>query len=385
MPSRTRAPRQPRLRPVAEAVRDMQVTSGVCSVFFACDLGQRVDLAACRPLISDATEAVTLLHRHRVPTWFQFDTPPLRVLSQAAPLAVGGHATGPCVETVLHDFGAASVRYELPFSGDLQAMADLSCALAADTTLAADAHARLSRLLDVIRPAVTHPRLDELLEDYVIFEVRERTGAPGDLADLPGQHGPALAAILRSERAALSQQEIDEALASRASFGRDDLTLVDWNAALVFDRDAEDVRAVLEFANVQLLELRFLDRQLDAALDRAWETLQRAGRSRWLPSPASELRRVGRMQVDAALLHERVTNALKLVGDQFLARVHGHAARRLNLPAWNATIAHKLDTLQSIYAKLQDDATAHRTELLEWIVIALIAISIVLPMFGVLH
>jgi hypothetical protein len=361
----------------------MQVR-GVCSVFFACDLGQRIDLPACRALIKDATENVELSHRHRVPTWFQFDTPPLRVRRQAEPVPVNGHATAPCVETVLHEFGAASVRYELPFDADLSALVDLSCALAADATLAADARRRMEELLAVILPAVHLPRLDELLEDYMIFEVRARDGA-GELSELVPQHAPALAAVLRSERTPLSQQELDDALAGRVAFGRDDLCFIDWNATLAFDPDAGDVRAVLEFANVQLLELRFLDRQLDLALDRAWEALQRSGRSRWLPSPPVELTRVGRLAVDAAVLHERVTNALKLVGDQFLARVHGQAARRLHLTDWNATIAHKLDTVQGIYAKLQDQASARRTELLEWIVIVLIAVSILLPMFGVLH
>ncbi|HTE06059.1 MAG TPA: hypothetical protein VK824_07680 [Planctomycetota bacterium] len=365
----------------------MRVTKGVCSVLFACDLGQRIDLAACRALVADATEVVSLAHRHRVPTWFQFDTPPLRVQQDAPPIAVAGLATESRVETVLYDFGAASVRYELPFAGDLPELAALSCRLTADGVLGADAVRRMERLLDVIRPAVVQPRRDELLEDYFIFQVLEREGDEGRVADLPRRRGAELAAILRSEVAPLSDQEIGEALGSGCSFGPDDLTLIDWNAALVFDRDADDVRAVLEFANVQLLELRFLDRQLDGALDRAWQVLERPSRRgpRWLPAPGAELHRIGRMQVDAALLHERVSNALKLVGDQFLARVYGQAARRLRLQDWNASIANKLGALESIYTKLRDRAATSRLELLEWIVIALIALELLLPLLGVRH
>ncbi len=37
------------------------------------------------------------------------------------------------------------------------------------------------------------------------------------------------------------------------SFTPSDLALIDWGAAIVFDQDAEDVRTVLEFANVELL------------------------------------------------------------------------------------------------------------------------------------
>jgi hypothetical protein len=61
---------------------------------------------------------------------------------------------------------------------------------------------------------------------------------------------------------------------------------------------------------------------------------------------------------------------LKLLGDQFLARVIGRRAA-LHLPAWNDAIRRKLD--DSVYEKLPTVATA--PEALEWLVIVLIAIS----------
>src|SRR3989441_9175609 len=55
---------------------------------------------------------------------------------------------------------------------------------------------------------------------------------------------------------------------------------------LLFDPEGEDVRAVIEFANTQLLEMRYLDAQLDEALERAYDLLGRSpGLRRFLPSP----------------------------------------------------------------------------------------------------
>src|SRR5207253_2286300 len=65
--------------------------------------------------------------------------------------------------------------------------------------------------------------------------------------------GQEVARILRYEPTASSGQEVDGAVGHRISFGSEDVTLIDWDAALIADRDAEDVRAVLEFANVELL------------------------------------------------------------------------------------------------------------------------------------
>jgi hypothetical protein len=60
------------------------------------------------------------------------------------------------------------------------------------------------------------------------------------------------------------------------------MTIVDWDAAFVLDPDPEDVRAVLEFANVQLLEMRWLDLQLDdaiGALTSSWPAVGAGGAS----------------------------------------------------------------------------------------------------------
>jgi hypothetical protein len=93
----------------------------------------------------------------------------------------------------------------------------------------------------------------------------------------------------------------------------------------------------------------------------------------------SDLRLIGELQVEAAILFERVTNALKLLGDQYLARVYRLASYRFRLPEWNAGILRKLDTTDGIYQKVHDRAASWRMEILEWIIIFLIALSILLP------
>ena len=76
-------------------------------------------------------------------------------------------------------------------------------------------------------------------------------------------------------RQPLSDQEIEDALAVRISYSMNDILLVDWNAALLVDSEGDDVRALLEFSNVELLEMRYVDQKLDRALDQAYETLAR--------------------------------------------------------------------------------------------------------------
>ena len=79
------------------------------------------------------------------------------------------------------------------------------------------------------------------------------------------------------------------------------------------------------------------------------------------------------------MLFENGNNVLKLLGDQYLARLYRLAAERFHLPDWDAAILRKLETLERIYQKLSDEVVSHRMEVLEWIIILLFVISIILP------
>jgi hypothetical protein len=179
----------------------------------------------------------------------------------------------------------------------------------------------------------------------------------------------------------LSEEEVQDAISSRLSFRPHDAVIVDWNAAILFGQDMEDVMAVLNFANVELLEMRILDHQLDDSLDQAYEALsKKLWRRLRLPGAIeSDSTRVAQLQVDSAILFERVTNTLKLLGDQYLARVHRLVSQRFHLVAWDADIIRKLQALESIYSKMADQTATRRMEVLEWIIILLIAISIIIP------
>jgi len=150
------------------------------------------------------------------------------------------------------------------------------------------------------------------------------------------------------------------------------------------DKNPQDVLAVLEFANVELLEMRFLDQKLDDALTRAYERLSRRSQ-KWLllPSATADLRDISQWQVDSAILFEGVNNVLKLLGDQYLARLYRLVAQRFHLTDWDSSIFRKLETLESIYEKISDQVVSRRMEVLEWIIIFLIALSIALPFLGI--
>lgn len=350
---------------------------GSCHATFAFEVGQNIDLERCERLLPPA-ERQRVRSRRRVPHYFEYHPAPLRLPQEPPPFGSAGLAITR-VDVVFYDFGAAAVNYVLPYRGDLGGLVPVSAALQETGALADDARVRLEHILKELGPAIDRPLVAEMVEDYLVFQVdRLPEGVhPRDLWQ--GSPRVQAAQILRGVDEPLSQEEIEDALTLRLSFGPDDLTLVDWNASLVCDPEPEETRVLLEFANVQLLELRHLDGELDKVIDRAWDALARAERGWWraLRPPVSALRHLGELQMDSAVLFERVSSAVKLVGDRFLGRVYVAASQRFHFADWDRAITRKLAVMEGIYQKLSDRVTARRLEVLEWIVILLIAIEVV--------
>lgn len=355
-----------------------------CHVFYAYEVGLGIDLHAAESLLRAGTAGEAVLDPRRIPH-LNFRQPPLRVALDGAPVAFDGFATSGRVFVTLYEFGAASVRFALDCP-DPDRLLALSIALERREELKDASRRQLEQLLGAMEPAVNRLRVAEAPEDYFVFQPGAAAdGTPLAPAELVARNPHRLAQLLRAETATLSEEEVNDALSARIAYRDDDLAIIDWNSAVVAGREVEDVLAVLEYANVSLLELRWLDDQLDRLIDQSYDKLVQRGPRRHLRQgfplmPDRETRRVAEYQIDSTLLFEAVSNALKLIGDPYLARLYRLAAQRLHLREWDDSIRRKLQVLDSIYEKLSDRAATRRLEALEWVIIILIAVSIV-PLF----
>ncbi|MBL8876892.1 MAG: hypothetical protein JNM86_13935 [Phycisphaerae bacterium] len=354
---------------------------GTCSVIFCFDVGQAIDLNRATEILSRSSELPSpqreqLQLRRRAPRSFSFDPAPVRFLQSCNSEAKAGFQLATRSETTLYDFGGASVVFTIPISGRLGSLIALANTLAEDQSLLKLARSQLQGILPSLEPAIARSRLVDLVEDYVAFQFDQFGEAGDNLENLLRENRSLMAQILRGDTSKLSVQEIDEALSSRISYSESDAAILDFAAGFVIGPDASDLLDLIEFANVELLEMRHLDEALDDALEEVYPILSRPGRGR---AATRRLRRVAMLQADAAILFEGVNNAIKLVGDHFLARFYRRMTDRLHHPEWDSSVLRKLGVLESIYQKLNDQQATRRMEVLEWIIIILIAVSIVLP------
>ena len=365
----------------------LRIEDGAAWIWFAYDVGLQIDLDGAQKKFVVTAEREVIRHQRRAPAYLQFQPAPVRLVEAASSVTVGAFCTDGRVEATLYDFGAVSIGFRIPIRGhDVEELHALAIALDANAQLLEASRNYVLALITRLGDTLRLPCLADLVEEYTVFHVRDWTPRC-DPEEVMNQQRALVARVLRAEAEAMREGEVQDALQFRIAYGlRDDL-VVDWNGAFLFDALGDDTLAVLEFANVELLEMRFLDGRLDEALDSSHLVLRpRGGRSRsWRLSRREvreNMRRIGQLQIDNAILYESVNNAIKLLGDQFLARVYRLAARRFHLDEWDTSILRKLETLDSIYGKLSDEQATRRMELLEWIVILLIVLEIVMPFAG---
>jgi len=370
----------------AETTRDARMAAvandaplaGTLHIHVAFDWGGEVDLDRARRLVP--AEWLTLPRRPRTPPSIDYRPPPLRfVLANVVlDLPEVGRITATAEATVF-DFAAVSVALQLPFALPASALSRLAGSLADPKGLVQTAHAAIEPLYQKLLPAIQQPDWCDLSEEYFVFQLTPGGPLPSP-AELLAQHAAWLAGLLRLEEAPLSDEEVSEALKLYLRYGPEDLLIAEWSAAALIDRDCDETLRAIEFANLQLLEFRHIDGRLDHNLKEAYRLVHPLADS-YLPfwrTHSRKLRALGELKIDANDVFERTGNVLKLVGDQYLARVYRMLAVRFHLDSWERSIERSLATIQGVYQVVSDQAASFRAEFLEWIIIGLIAVEIVM-------
>ncbi len=370
-----------------ENIPDADVLAGRLNVYVAFDWGDEIDLEQARR--QGAGVVLSMLRRPRTPASIAYRPPPLRFPIGPVVVAMPGLAGTQIhsAEATVFDFAGVSLALQIPFNLPRNELRDLAARLSEPATalgIMQTARALLEPLYHRLLPAITRASWrDNFWEEYFVFQFAP--GAAVAPSILLQQHAGWLAGLLRLEDEPLSDQEITEALRLVLRYRPDDLFVPDWAAAVLVDRESEceETLQAIEFANLQLLEYRHIDDRLDGSLTQADEILHHAARSR-IPSfrgHHQSLRVLGELKVEANGLFERTGNALKLVGDQYLARVYRLLATRFHLPDWEQDIQRKLDVIEGIYQVVSTQSSHFRSEFLEIVVVLLIAIELAVAIF----
>ncbi len=296
--------------------------------------------------------------------------------------SVGKKLRGP-VTAHLFDFGVVTFLYEFSIDDGttLASLTPLCDALYDSTELDAHAVALLAQLEERFKPAIDHQHPPIEPESFTVIFAKGLRGAT--VAELA--HAEVTAKLLLGETSEkpLSDAVREDILKNAFSYLADDLVIVDWNSALVIEPSGSVVVPhILELATSQLLEFRFYDALLDRELANVYTKVERR-RQRIIRSPYAKLtRQMLSRFMELTEFTERVDNAIKSVGDVYLARVYSAALRRFRVPEWRESVESKLALVSRAYELLKADVESTRSQLLEIIVVVLIVAELVTALRG---
>jgi hypothetical protein len=361
----------------------LDIAAGTVNAYYLFDVSDTIDLAAIDGRAASVPVGAGAPREGRVsPGYLQFVVPPA-IVSLGDASAAGATCRA---RIKAYDYGVISLRLSFEASGPWNDLVFLADRVRTDGTAAALASDLVEAFCDQ-RESALDDRHSPLVEDYFVISVH-RFAEAVSAADLLERDPNIVAGLLLGERRKLATEERTEALRTRFSYFEDDLTVVQWDTAFIFDRpeNARALEDILEFANSQLLELRTYDGLLDRELDRIYEMgSRRFGRSLFGRREADRAESLRYLIIDVLELVDRSTNALKVVGDAYDARIYRAAAQRLGLADWQRQIDRKLASVGEIYGFLTYDARSRRESFLEVIVIVLIALELIVGVATLVH
>jgi hypothetical protein len=359
----------------------MLIKKGYAMLYYCFDVGEEIELSKLEKILGKKTEKFLLSFKRLTPAYIQYKVPPLFVRLGKYDVKTNDMIIDMTCDAKIYDFGIVVIRFTVPITGSFANMKKLSYELSGNVVIEKLAISQLKDIVNEIFTAIIKPRekLGEDWEDYIIFLVQE-LDKEVNTEILLKKCGREIANILRPEKG-LGKEELDDSLKYCLSYYKNDLTVIDWNSAFVYDpTKSYDVPDVIEYAVIELLELRVYDSLLDEILDRAYDDLTKEG---FKIFPFSRtLQKLSQIKLDISEVIEKVENSLKLIGDLYLAKVYAAASTRLYLDKWKSNVRYKLAALETLYSVEWDRAQTRRTVILEAMIVLLFIVDLILLISG---
>jgi hypothetical protein len=360
------------------------IVQGYFRILSFFDIAEAIEMESLRGILGPEAAPRPPSFSHRSPEYAQAQHAP--IVESAGPLAL---PTGEKLDTRIkyYWFGVVSVELTTGFECDFDSLCPQSYRWMNAPEVEEAAEALLRGRLVHFRPALIRPSPKWLDEDYLVIDIEsaQHTGGRSATAvEMLQSFADQITQLVRGELISLSAAERDEIVRSALSYYPNDLVVVGWAAALVYDKpDATPaVIDLLEYANTQLLEFRYYDELLTNLLSNVYSSLE--GHESLLSSwrLARRAGRLNRIRLDIMELTERTEYAVKFISDTYYARVYGVSSAKIGVTDYKTLVGEKLKTAGELYEFMVAQFNERRMFALEVVVAVLVLLDVILLLRG---
>ena len=343
------------------------------------DIGREIDLDWLeKSLAQNYFTARTSFLRVK-PKSIVLEAPPLLIQMHPIQVERQGRPFEFSVVARVYDIGAISFCfvYQNP-DADYTDLEEVAFQFAGQEGLAEFYVQYLKTLGEIIKPHIKNFAIDPaFFEDYTIYVTNRRDDS---IDPVP---------LMIGERTQISAQMREEIIKNSLSYSTDDRAILSWDSALLCEPvSPTDIIDLIEFANVQVLELRYYDRELTRKMEKMYEDIEHADRmSQFRRSHQYHVIMTDLMETYAAVseIIEKVNNLIKVTEDVYYARVYATALKVQRSSQWSESVSRKIEVIRDNYSMLSDEVRIQHSNFLEWIIIILIALEIVLVVWQTLR
>ncbi|MGE5416823.1 MAG: hypothetical protein ACM3UZ_08700 [Acidobacteriota bacterium] len=210
-------------------------------------------------------------------------------------------------------------------------------------------------------------------EDYTIVRVESRHQCPDPVT------------VLMSEPVSFSSQMRDEIMKNSLSYSEDDFAIISYDSALICDsEDPSDLMDLIEFANVQLLELRYYDDRLTRQMAKMYDDIESAHRMpgfRRIKQYHLIMSQLMKGYAEVTETTEKINNLIKITEDIYYAKIYETTLKVLRSHQWTESVARKINVILQNYTMLSNEVNVQHSNFLEWTIILLIALEFALAIW----
>jgi hypothetical protein len=352
----------------------MQGNTGMYAIRFyrMYDIGNEIDLKKLDERLAVAHTPERAGFTRVKPKSILMETPPLSFHLKPLALQREGKDYALYAMARVYDFGAVSICFITEdFAAPPATLKEMAVLFAGQNGLDELFAGALDQVMEILLPALGDLPVDKnFYEDYTIHVTDRDDAALDPVVILLGETNP------------VSPQVREDVLKYSLSYYADDRTILSWDSALIISPEpARDIIELIEFANMQALELRHYDRALTQQMERMYDDIEAADRM----SQVRRLRLYHRIMVrlmetqsEISDIIEKVDNLIKVTEDVYYARVYAAALSVLRISQWRASVSRRIEIIRQNYMMLSDEVNIQHSNFLELVVIILIAIEIVL-------
>lgn len=333
------------------------------------DIGREVNLDRLEKDLAASFVTARTSFRRVKPKSIIMENPPLMLRMEPVLVERDGKSFNFAVSARIYDVGAISLCFvhERPDT-NLTALEDAALLFAGQEGLADLFLRHLATLGETLKPHIKEFALTpDLFEDYTIY-VADRIDEAID---------PVV--ILTGERTKISSQMRDEILKNTQSYTADDRAILSWDAALLCNPEyPADLIDLIEYANVQVLELRYYDRELTRQMEKMYDDIALADRLSWFRRTRHYhgiMAHLMETNAEFSEIIEKIDNLIKVTEDVYYARVYATVLKVIRSGQWSESVSRKIEVIRENYSMLSDEVRIQHSNFLEWVIIILIALE----------